>query len=339
MRRALSFLVLTLFVCGFYSASVAQSFPFRNVKVGDPIPSAEVVDILTGKTENIRNLAGNGVSVFLFWGADSRFKKKHSQKVLIGLMPLEKELSVKVYPINVQRDPDDVVKAFLSEVGYTGPAWVDKNKEVYRALGIFVMPSVIITKNGKIFKGFGYTHDLSEVVKAYVEVALGLKTQKQVEAELNPQQKELPPEEKEALRYYRLGATMLERGMVNRAEEAFRKAINVKKDYVDAYVGLGIVLLQEGKAEELAEVLKFLESKSPDDFRVKVIKARYYLLKGKPDEALDIANSLLFSKPGSPDVYVLLGDIYSKKGDWEKAASYYRKALDKYYNLGRLLQE
>ncbi len=317
----------------------AQNFPFRAVREGGEVPSARIFDIISKKEVDVKRLAEKGVNIFVFWGADSRFKRIHSLKTIKGILAFKDTLKFGFYPINVQQDPEDVIKGFMREAGYSGPLWVDSDREVYKAFGIFVMPSVIIAKDGIIFKGFGYTHNLPELVKAYVELALGIKTKEEIEKELNPKQKELPPEEKEALRYYRLGVTMIERGMAARAEEAFKKAIKIKGDYLNAYIGLAVALLQQDKKGELLGILKVLEDKASGDFKVKVIKARVLLIEGKPGDALEIANTLLFSKPGCPDVYVLLGDIYSKKAMWKKAASYYRKALDKCYNLGRLLKE
>ena len=333
IRRVFLILLLTV------SISQAQSFPFRAVREGDPLPSAKVFDVSTGKYVDIKDLAGRNVAVVLFWGADSPYKRKHSLEVLKELVPLSSQMKIGVYPVNVQRDAEDVVRSLLKEAGYAGPVLIDRDRDAYRAFGVFVMPSVVIAKEGKVFKGFGYTHNLAEVIKVYCEVALGLKTEKQAEAELHPEQKEMSPEEKEALRFYRLGLSMLEKGMVSRAESAFRKALGAKADYADARVGLAVALLLEGKLDQLGKELALLEEKIPDDFRVKILKARYLLEKGDVDEAYALASTLIFAKPGCPDVYVLLGDVHYKKGDWEKAASYYRKALDKCYHLGRLVSE
>ena len=329
------FFVLLLAV----SISQAQGFPFRAVREGDPLPSAKVFDISSGKYMDIKDLVGDSVAVVLFWGADSPYKRKHSLEVLKELVPLSNQMKIGLYPVNVQRDPENDVKSLLKEAGYAGPVLIDRDRDAYKAFGVFVMPSVVVAKDGKIFKGFGYTHNLAEVIKVYCEVALGLKTEKQAEAELHPEQKEMSPEEKEALRFYRLGLSMLEKGMASRAESAFRRALEAKADYTDARVGLAVTLLLEGKLDQLGKELAFLEKKISDDFRVKILKARYLLEKGNVDEAYTVASTLVFAKPGCPDVYVLLGDVYFRKKDWEKAASYYRKALDKCYHLGRLVSE
>ena len=333
-------LITTFFILTF--AETVFCSPFRNIKEGYSVPSAFVFDLCTGKKLDIKTLADGGVAVFLFWGADSPYKRKHSFRAIKRLAEL-KNLNFRFYPVNVQGDDSSLIKDLLEKAGYKGPCLTDESRKAYGALGIFVMPSVLITKDGKVFKAIGYTHGFANVVKLYVELALGLKTQKEVYAELHPKQDELPPGEREALRYYQLGLNMVRKGMPSRAEDAFRKAIKASGNFTKAYFGLSLVLLQEKEVknatEELSRVIGFLEEIAPSDYRTQLIKARFLIKEGKVREALDIANTLLFTKPRCPDVYILLGDIYSSMGDFKKANHYYKKALDELYNPYRILEE
>ncbi len=317
---------------------VAQSFPFRSVREGGVVPNARVFDLNSGKVVDVKSLMKKRIVVFLFWGADSKFKKEHSLRAIKGIVNFKNELPFDFYPINVQNDDPKVIKQVLSEAGYIGPVLVDKDKEVYKYFGIFVMPSLLIAREGRIFKGFGYTYNLPEITKLYIEVALGIKTEEEAKAELNPKQKELPENRKEALRFYRLGVTMLERGMPLRAIDAFKKAVGADGSFIKAYLGLAVAYLETGKSDELSKVIELLERKTSNDFRVLVLKARYLLTKGKLDEALKLANQLVFTRPESPDISVLLGDIYYAKGSWKKSSQFYRKALNRCYKLWEILE-
>jgi len=80
----------------------------------------------------------------------------------------------------------------------------------------------------------------------------------------------------------------------NGAEAAFKKACELDRNNADALIKLGRVQVQ----------------------------------KGATDEAIATYQRSLKDNPSEPTLYILLGELYESKRDWENAKQAYRKALD-----------
>lgn len=77
------------------------------------------------------------------------------------------------------------------------------------------------------------------------------------------------------------------------AEVALRKAIDLDKTNIDALEKLGKVQVQEGKA----------------------------------DQALALYENSIKDNPREPGLYILAGELYDARGDWDHAKNYYQQAL------------
>ncbi len=319
-------LVLLVVVVFGVRYGMTQAFPFRSVKIGDPVPDVSLKS-LDGKTLNLKDIKGLGV--ILFWGADSALKRKHSLKVLEGLKELSKKWKKKVtfVAVNAQGDSSDTIRKVIQESGYSGSIYIDPERRAYSSFGVFVMPSVVIIQDGIIKAGFGYTHNLVDLIRAEILVLTGVKTREEVEKMLHPTQKQLSPQEKEALRYYNLGKAMVRRGMLSQAEEAFKKAVEKWPRLPGPFAELARIKLKRGDIESAEELAKKALSLDPQLFEAQMIQVEILASLGKLDEAIAKATMLSISHPGSPDVYEILGDLYRKKGNWEKAAESYKKAI------------
>ncbi len=305
----------------------AQAFPFRAVKKGGAIPDVTLTD-LSGHPFSFSTL-DKGVGVFLFFGADSKIKKRHSVKALRetweSLKPYRDRVTF--VAIDAQGDSSDAIKAVTEAAGYDGTILQDMEKRAYKAFGIFVMPSVLIVKNGKIVTGFGYTHNFADLVKAEAEVALGIKTRQEVEEALHPRTKEMGSQEKEALRYYNLGKSMLKKGMTSQAEEAFKKALAIQASYAPAILGMAEIALSRGDISGARASLKKVEAIAPDALETVLVSAKVLAAEKKVDEALERVLPLSLTHPGSGEVNAVLAQLYEQKGDFKKALKYYKKAL------------
>ncbi len=319
--------MLVLLVVAFgMKDGIAQTFPFRSVKIGDPIPDVSL-ESLDGKTLNLKTIKGLGV--ILFWGADSALKRKHSLKVLEGLKELSQEWKEKVVfvAVDAQGDSPDIIKEVAREAGYSGSIYIDPERKAYSSFGVFVMPSVVVVQDGIIKAGFGYTHNLIDLVRAEILVLTGTKTREEVERMLHPAQKEMPPQKREALRYYNLGKAMVKRGMLDQAEEAFEKSIEKWPKLPGPFAELAKIKLKRGDVKSAKELAEKALSLDPQLFEAQMVQVEILSASGKLDEAIAKATMLSISHPGSPDVYEILGDLYGKKGNWEKAAKLYKKAI------------
>jgi len=109
---------------------------------------------------------------------------------------------------------------------------------------------------------------------------------------------------------YVVGGYLQDRGMTGRAAEAYRKAIALRPDYLEAYQNLGLLLTGEGRLKEAS--------------------AHY------------IKSLAVFPKDAG--LYEGLGIVLFQDGKFSKAAEYYRKAIEldpykatAYDNLGTAL--
>ncbi len=159
---------------------------------------------------------------------------------------------------------------------------------------------------------------------------------------------------------YEFGRSLLEAGDLERARKIFRGVIKLDKDFIPAYLGLGEVFLEEGKAKEAAELwekaykmtssvllLHRLEdlylkqgepgkaieiynqavSWKPQDITLKFFLGKLYYRLEMIDEAFDILSSVDWGDKELPDVHKLLGNIYLRRGSLGLAASEFKKAL------------
>jgi len=159
---------------------------------------------------------------------------------------------------------------------------------------------------------------------------------------------------------YELGRSHLEAGDLERARKSFRGVIKLDKDFIPAYLGLGEVYLEEGKAAGAAELWekaykmtsstllllrledlylkqgepgKAIEiytqavSWKPQDSALKFFLGKLYYRLEMIDEAFDILSTVDWGDKEFPDVHKLLGNIYLRRGSLGLAASEFKKAL------------
>ena len=109
---------------------------------------------------------------------------------------------------------------------------------------------------------------------------------------------------------YQLTIINLRRGDTEKAKEWTLKALDVKDDYIDQVLSLGVIYYLEKNYDESEKYLnKFLEQVE------KLHKEEYY-------------DSMILNKLGSDyEAYAILGDIYLVKGDLKKSREYFNKAV------------
>ncbi len=327
LRRSITVGILFLCLIIMTEGAAAQAFPFRALKKGDPLPPV-TVESLDGKTLSLNTL-NKGVAVILFWGADSAIKRRHA---ITAMRDVPRNLAglgdnVTFVSVNVLGDSPETITSVAEKAEFEGALYRDAAKRVYKAFGLFVLPSILVVKNGKVVAGFGYTHNLGEITKGEVEVLLGLKTRAAVEAGLHPKSHEKSEAEKEALRYGNLGMSMLRKGMLPQAEEAFKKALKKEETYLPALLGLAEISLRQKNLEGAKRYLRKAKSIASEALDVVLLEAKILAAGGRLDEALKQVLPLSLTNPGSEKVNAVLGELYERKGEMQKALKYFKKAL------------
>jgi tetratricopeptide (TPR) repeat protein len=160
---------------------------------------------------------------------------------------------------------------------------------------------------------------------------------------------------------YEYGRQHLENGELEKAKKAFKTVSRVDGNFVPAILGLAEVLLREGENEEAVNVLernfqqtssliilariedllinleeparllriyKDSLSRNPKDPILKFFLGKLYYRLEMIDDAFDVLSSVDTGGAVYPELHLLMGNLYIKRSQTEKALLEYRKALD-----------
>jgi tetratricopeptide (TPR) repeat protein len=108
---------------------------------------------------------------------------------------------------------------------------------------------------------------------------------------------------------YEVGRQLLERGHPDKARRYFRGAIKKDRSFLPAYIGLGEILLHEGKTKDAVEILKKVYSRT----RSMIILHRLeelFLDQGEPSEIIRVYQEALQQDPQNPVLQFYLGKLY-----------------------------
>jgi tetratricopeptide (TPR) repeat protein len=128
---------------------------------------------------------------------------------------------------------------------------------------------------------------------------------------------------------------LLSHGRLDEAEEQCHSAVAHKPSYNDPYKLLGLIYLKRQNYEEAARYSALAVERKPGDFGAYANLARVLLVQGKLDEAAKMIDKM--PPAASLDAETreallqdcsVLGLGYAQKNDYEKAASYFGKALE-----------
>jgi lipopolysaccharide biosynthesis regulator YciM len=160
---------------------------------------------------------------------------------------------------------------------------------------------------------------------------------------------------------YEYGRQGLENGELEKAKKAFKTVLRLEKDFVPATLGLAEVLLREGESEEainlleksyeetfsmiilarledllinvgepgrLLRIYKNSLSRNRQDPGIKFFLGKLYYRLEMIDDAFDTLLSIDTGSTSYPELYQLMGSLYLKRHQPEKAVQEFRKALD-----------
>ncbi len=149
----------------------------------------------------------------------------------------------------------------------------------------------------------------------------------------------------EAIAAFKKAGELFKENKVDEAILEYQKAIELKPDFVEAYMNDGILLFQKMRDEEAEKaILKALELK-PDDPKAKEILGNIYfeqskslLQNDKVDEALEKLKMSQNYRPDYSYTNYLLGYAYNKKGLKEDAIKHFELFLQQEPNAPQAAQ-
>ncbi len=113
-----------------------------------------------------------------------------------------------------------------------------------------------------------------------------------------------------------------------KAEQSFKRAIDINPNYAMTYMWYGSLLQSRGDvggAHQLFEQAYVLDPKSP----VAAYNVAWcYYQEGSEKKAMDIFSKIISNDPYYPGAYNLVGDILKTRGRLDEAISMYKRALD-----------
>ena len=115
--------------------------------------------------------------------------------------------------------------------------------------------------------------------------------------------------------------------MLEEAEKANNKAIDIKPDYANAYYNLGIALQELKKLKEAIEAYNKALSIKPDYPDAHYNMGNAFREQGKLDEAMQAYNRLLSIEPDYVEAYNNMGIVFQEQGKLDEAIQAYTKAL------------
>ncbi|WP_456369794.1 redoxin domain-containing protein [Thermodesulfatator atlanticus] len=307
--------------------TTSAAFPFRNIKEGDTLPDFCVTSY--GDSAQFCSKTIDKITIMIFWGADIPLKEKRSIKTFKAFEKIKNELqkrNIKIIAINVQNDPKEKVKDIIQKNKISFPMFWDKEREAYKKLGIYVIPSVlIIDKNKKVITGIGYTRKIAQITLGEIKVYLKEQTKEELERELHPEIKKKRASLIKAKRHLAMGKVLLKRNLPQRAIAEFKKALEIDKNLPEAHIYLGCSYIQLGKVDEGIKELELgLKSKETIEGLICLAKAKATI--GQTEEAIADLESLILRNQRNPELFFTLGELYEKKQNFKKAAEAYKKA-------------
>jgi tetratricopeptide (TPR) repeat protein len=139
----------------------------------------------------------------------------------------------------------------------------------------------------------------------------------------------VPNTERSAKLYSALGYTYEQQRQYKDAVEAYRHAIELDRDNLDAIRGLAQNLLNDGQADAALEQYKVIADANPEDAQTYVRIAEIYRKQGKFDLALDNLKKAESMVQDSVEVPYNIAAIYQAQGRYDEAIPIMRDLLKK----------
>jgi len=160
---------------------------------------------------------------------------------------------------------------------------------------------------------------------------------------------------------YEFGRHSLEHGGIEKAKKAFKTLLKLNSDFIPAYLGLAEVMLREGESEDTVNfleksyeqtssliILARLEdllislgepsrlirlyensiAKNPQNHTLRFLLGKLYYRLEMIDDAFETFTYVDASGMASPELYQIMGDLYLKRNQCDRAVAEFKKAID-----------
>ena len=139
----------------------------------------------------------------------------------------------------------------------------------------------------------------------------------------------IPDSARSAKLYSALGYTYEQQKQYKDAINAYRKAIELDRDNLDAIRGLAQNLLNDGQTDAALDQYKVIADANPEDAQSLLKMAEIYRRMGKFDQALDSLKKAQSMVPDSIEVPYNIASVYQAQGRYDEAAQVMQDLLKK----------
>jgi tetratricopeptide (TPR) repeat protein len=129
----------------------------------------------------------------------------------------------------------------------------------------------------------------------------------------------IPDAGRSAKLYSALGSTYEQRKEYKKAIEAFKKAIQLDRDNLDAIRGLAENLMNDGQTDAALEQYKVIADANPEDAQTYLRMGEIYRRQGKYDQALESLKKADTMVPDALEVPYNMAAVYQAQGRYDEA--------------------
>jgi tetratricopeptide (TPR) repeat protein len=119
--------------------------------------------------------------------------------------------------------------------------------------------------------------------------------------------------------YFLQGTAYAQLNSAKDAESSFRKAIELKPDFMSPYYPLAMVLFGQKRFDEEEQLLQEAMKQNADGWQWPFELARCAALRAQWDKALKYGKAAIGKENAPSKVHLLMGDLYSNTGDNDDA--------------------
>jgi tetratricopeptide (TPR) repeat protein len=323
MKTLLPFVaVITLLV----AAPAARADKVRNVQVGEVVPPFTVTTTDGG---SIRSDDWRGkVVVLVYVSAEQRSSERAAQAAAaLGRELRGKALEIVYLAGEADRKP--------SRDSIPGPVGLDREREVYGAIGLIVLPTtLVIDRAGRLVRVLSsYTGDYDHVLGATVRHALGLIDDDALAAALATRSNDRDADAERLARHRAAARLLREKRLTADAERELRAALEIAPGDVEARLDLASLLLDLNRVDEAAALVDGVLAGAPGNRRGKLLSGIVLFRRDRLDEAQRTLEEVLLLNPDPARTHYYLGLICERRGDAAAALEHLKEAA------ARMLEE
>ncbi len=262
-------------------------------------------------------------SVIMFFSTKPSFRATRAIKLAEIMTHLSEKFQRRVNFMAVYSGRGNIreLRGYITRGLINIPILDDRNQEIYRRYGVFMLPIALITdRHNRLQVIIPYTTNIEKIIDNNLKFILGDWDLKRFKKSLiSHTNQEKSKEEKAYIRRINYGRVMLARGIYSAALREFNTAAQIMPHSLEAIIGRGQVLVKMKKWQRAVTAFrKALKFNKDTEKALSGLGFSLYKL-GDTKQAIPILKSSMIYPNPNIEVVLALANIYEKEGDFTKA--------------------